>query len=64
MPDPQKDPLSKTLPDKTPHSPSAPAQMIQRKLRKEREWADRTEQSEPEPYEETYRDGSLKNECW
>ena len=48
MPDPQKEPR-----------PS-----IQRKLRKEREWADRTEQSESEPYEETYRDGSLKNECW
>ena len=64
MPDPQKEPRRKNPPEKAVHSPSAPAPSIQRKLRKEREWADRTEQSEPEPYEETYRDGSLKNECW
>ena len=34
--------------------------------RKEREWADTIpdeEESRPEPYEETYRDGSAKNEC-
>ena len=31
---------------------------------KERAWADQTEAPNPEPYEETYRDGRLKNECW
>ncbi|MBR3018983.1 MAG: hypothetical protein IKH57_18200 [Clostridia bacterium] len=31
---------------------------------KERDWADRTEETSVEPYEETYRDGSMKNECW
>lgn len=34
---------------------------------KEKEWADsipETETDAPEPYEETYRDGSAKNECW
>ncbi|MBR5109075.1 MAG: hypothetical protein IK099_02675 [Clostridia bacterium] len=31
---------------------------------KERDWADRTEEASAAPYEETYRDGSMKNECW
>ena len=31
---------------------------------KERDWADRTEEPNAEPCEETYRDGSMKNECW
>ncbi len=33
----------------------------------EKEWSDRIpdpEEELPEPYEETYRDGSAKNECW
>ena len=33
----------------------------------ETEWADEIpdeEEQQPEPYEETYRDGSAKNECW
>ena len=32
-----------------------------------KDWADEIpdeENGRPEPYEETYRDGSLKNECW
>ena len=37
-------------------------------LKKEREYADEIADEEgserPEPYEETYRDGSAKNECW
>jgi len=36
--------------------------------KKEREYADRIPDDEeterPDPYEETYRDGSPKNECW
>ena len=31
---------------------------------RERAWADRVNEDKPEPYEETYRDGSIKNECW
>ena len=34
---------------------------------REKEWSDEIpdeEDSLPEPYEETYRDGSAKNECW
>ncbi len=34
---------------------------------REKNWSDEIpdEESErPEPYEETYRDGSAKNECW
>ena len=34
---------------------------------REREWADETQDGaeyQPEPYEETYRDGRAKNECW
>ena len=34
---------------------------------KAREWADEIpdeEDDRTEPYEETYRDGSAKNECW
>ena len=35
---------------------------------KEKEWADSIPETgtddAPEPYEETYRDGSAKNECW
>lgn len=34
---------------------------------REQEWSDEipNEENEPaEPYEETYRDGSAKNECW
>ncbi len=33
----------------------------------EKEWSDEIpdmEEEPPEPYEETYRDGSAKNECW
>lgn len=35
--------------------------------RKEKDWTNEIpdeEDSLPEPYEETYRDGSAKNECW
>ena len=38
-----------------------------RKDRREKDWADEIPDEEedlPEPYEETYRDGSAKNECW
>ncbi len=42
--------------------------MSERKMdRREKEWADELPEEEdrlPEPYEETYRDGSAKNECW
>ena len=41
--------------------------MSERKTdRREKEWADEVpdEETLPEPYEETYRDGSAKNECW
>ena len=34
---------------------------------REKEWADEIpdeEDERPEAYEETYRDGSAKNECW
>lgn len=35
------------------------------KLRKSEEWADRPgDAEENDAYEPTYRDGSLKNECW
>ena len=37
------------------------------KEQKEKEWADEIpdeEEALPEPYEETYRYGSMKNECW
>lgn len=33
----------------------------------EKEWADEIpdeENEQPEPYEETYRDESARNECW
>ena len=36
--------------------------------KKEREYADEIPDDEeterPDPYEETYRDGSARNECW
>ena len=34
--------------------------------RKEKDWQDAIpdEEDEQEEYEETYRDGSAKNECW
>lgn len=36
--------------------------------RTERDWADRIHDPEDDdeaaPYEQTYRDGSMKNECW
>lgn len=34
--------------------------------RKDQEWTDHDDDPEdqPSPYEATYRDGSLKNECW
>lgn len=32
--------------------------------RRAEEWADREREDSREPYEQTYRDGSLKNECW
>ena len=38
-----------------------------KKRAKEQEWSDSIpdpEEERPEPYEETYRDGSSKNECW
>ena len=42
--------------------------MSERKTeQREREWADAIPDEEstlPEPDEETYRDGSVKNECW
>ena len=43
-----------------------PVKDIQSAILREREWGDRTdeEDKQPEPYEETYRDGSMKNECW
>ena len=34
---------------------------------KSEEWADSIpdpDEERPEPYEETYRDGSARNECW
>ena len=34
---------------------------------REKEWSDvipDEEEERPEPYEETYRDGSAKHECW
>ncbi len=31
---------------------------------RERAWGDRTDEPDPGPAEETYRDGSMKNECW
>lgn len=41
--------------------------MSERRMnRKEQEWSDAIPDEEddlPEPYEETYRDGSTKNEC-
>ncbi len=33
----------------------------------EKDWSDEIpddEEERPDPYEETYRDGSMKNECW
>ena len=42
--------------------------MSERKTdQREKEWTDEIpdeEEQEPSPYEETYRDGSPKNECW
>ena len=35
--------------------------------RKEKDWTDEIpdeEEQRPEPWEETYRDGSAKHECW
>ena len=35
--------------------------------KKEEEWSDEIqdpEEERPEPYEETYRDGSARNDCW
>ncbi len=35
--------------------------------KKEEQWADEIpddEQERPDEYEQTYRDGSTKNECW
>ena len=37
------------------------------KEKKEKEWDDEIpddEEERPEPYEDAYRDGSMKNECW
>ena len=37
------------------------------KEKREQEWNDEIpdeENEQPESYEETYRDGSAKNECW
>lgn len=37
----------------------------QEQLRKAEAWADHDRDDDTaEPYEQTYRDGSLKNECW
>lgn len=33
-------------------------------LQQERDWADRDPDADQPEYEPTYRDGSLKNECW
>ncbi|MBQ7183651.1 MAG: hypothetical protein IJR97_06655 [Clostridia bacterium] len=44
-----------------------PVKDPRRSQRREMEWADRIPDEEEErrgPMEETYRDGSLKNECW
>ena len=42
--------------------------MSERKTdRREKEWSDEIrdeEEQRPDPYEETYRDGSAKNECF
>ena len=42
--------------------------MSERKTdQREKEWSDQIPDEEdtlPEPYEETYRDGSAVNECW
>ena len=42
--------------------------MSERKMdQREKEWSDEIPDEEnelPEPYEETYRDGSAKHECW
>lgn len=43
--------------------------MSERKMdQREKEWADEIpdeeEETMPEPYEETYRDGTAKHECW
>ena len=43
--------------------------MSERKIDQlEKEWSDEIpdpeEEEQPEPYEPTYRDGSVKNECW
>ena len=42
--------------------------MSERKIdQREKEWSDEIPDEEevlPEPYEDTYRDGSPKNECW
>ena len=42
--------------------------MMKMDPKKEREYADEIPEDEetegPEAYEETYRDGSAKNECW
>ena len=41
--------------------------MSERKTdKREKEWSDEIPEEElpVEPYEETYRDGSAKNECW
>ena len=41
-----------------------PVSAVKNAAVKERDWADRTEETPAEPYVETYRDGSTKNECW
>ena len=42
--------------------------MSERKTdQREKEWSDGIpdpEEERPDPYEETYRDGSAKHECW
>ena len=41
--------------------------IVPEREKQEKDWADNIpnlEEERPEPYEETYRDGSAKNECW
>lgn len=50
-------------PQPKPHQKSSVSNPQAAVLR-ERAWGDRTDEPDPGPTEETYRDGSMKNECW
>ena len=60
--DKEKD--SPSLPEDVKPPRKASVSTPQRAALKERAWADRTDEPDLEPCEETYRDGSMKNECW